>query len=185
MAGREGNRLTGILCDEKITIMDKTPPLLLLTLWLFGGATHAAPQAKPNPTAKPPSACAIISKAEIEQAIGTTLGKGVGRQVHEADVCEYSNAKGNKVNIFVSHAQGKRDLSTLVAEAQKSLPEAMIREFPGLGEKALLVTDSRGGTMLSVYRGGDSLVVSVYGMGNRAQARAAVEKIAKKAFSRF
>ena len=57
--------------------------------------------------------------------------------------------------------------------------------MPGLGEKALLVEYPKGGTMLSVYRGGDALVVMVYGIANSAKADAAVEKIARKAFSRF
>jgi hypothetical protein len=39
--------------------------------------------------------------------------------------------------------------------------------------------------MLSVYRGGDALVVSVYGIANEAKAEAAVEKIARIAFKRF
>ncbi len=103
----------------------------------------------------------------------------------QADGCAYENPKGSKVEIVISRSRGKRDLSTLVVEAQKALPQAKVRELPGLGEKALLVTDAKGGTILSVYRGGDSLVVSVYGIGNSAKAEAAVEKIAQKAFSRF
>jgi hypothetical protein len=182
---REGNRLTEKLCDEKITIMHNRPPILLLVLWIFGGAIYAAQQAKPNPTAKPRSACAIVTKAEIEQAIGTALGKGMPQTAGLADGCAYENPKGNKVEIVISRSRGKYDLSTLADAARKRLPNAKVREFPGLGEKALLVEYPKGGTMLSVYRGGDSLVVSVYGIGNSAKAEAAVEKIAQKAFSRF
>lgn len=177
--------MTEKLWDEKIAIMHKRSPILLLVPWIFGGVIYAAQHAKPNPTAKPRSACAIVTKAEIEQAIGTAIGGGVPHELEKADVCTYANPKGNKVNIFISRAQGKRDLSTLVVEAQKALPKAKVRELPGLGEKALLVADPKGGTILSVYRGGDSLVVSVYGIDNNAKAEAAVEKIAQKAFSRF
>jgi hypothetical protein len=165
--------------------MHKTLTILLLMLWTFGGAIHAAQQAKPNPSAKLRSACGLVSKAEIEQAIGTTLGNPMQREVEEANICTYENAKGNKVKIYLARAQGERDLSTLVDEARKALPQAKVQEFPGLGEKALLVNDPRGATILSVYRDGDSLVVSVYGIRNGAKAEAAVESIAKKAFSRF
>ena len=165
--------------------MHKTPPILLLMLWIFAGAIDAAQQAKLNPSAKSLSACTLVTKAEIEQAIGTVVGTAVQRQVGKAYVCTYENPKGNKVNIFIARAQGKRDLSTLLVEAQKALPQAKVRELPGIGEKALLVTDPKGGTILSVYRGGDSLVVSVYGISNNAKAETAVEKISKKAFSRF
>ena len=165
--------------------MHKTLTILLLMLWTFGGAIHAAQQAKPNPSAKLLGACGIVSKAEIEQAIGTTLGNPTQREVEEANICTYENAKGNKVKIYLARAQGERDLSTLADQARKALPEAKVQEFPGLGEKALLVSDPRGATILSVYRGGDSLVVSVYGIRNGAKAEAAVESIAKKAYSRF
>jgi hypothetical protein len=66
-----------------------------------------------------------------------------------------------------------------------AMPQAKVREFPGLGDKALMVEHPNGGTMLSVYRGGDVLVVSVYGIANSAKAEAAVEKIARKAFKRL
>ena len=179
------NRLTGILYDEKIAIMHKAPPILLLTLWILGGAINAAQQIKLNPTAMPRSVCALVTKAEIEQAIGTTIGKGMAGKAGKDDVCAYTNSKGTKVKIVISRSQAKRDLTSLVDKAKKALPNAKVREFPGLGEKALLVEIPKGDTMLSVYRGGDALVVSVNGIGEGAKAHAAVEKIARKAFSRF
>jgi hypothetical protein len=48
-----------------------------------------------------------------------------------------------------------------------------------------LVEHAKAGTFVSIYRGGDVLVVSVYGIANSAKAAAAVERIARKAFSRF
>jgi hypothetical protein len=179
------NRLTGILGSEKIAIMHKIPPVLFLMLGVLAGAINAAQVVKPNVNTTPGRACTIVSKAEIEQAIGIALGKGMPQAAGEADVCAYENPKGNKVKIVISRSRGKRDLSTLAAAARKALPNATVRELPGLGEKALLVEYPKGGTMLSVYRGGDALVVSLYGIANGAKADAAVEKIARKAFSRF
>lgn len=165
--------------------MPKTSAILLLMVLTFGGVTRAAQQAKPNVAAKPPSACSLVTRAEIEQAIGTTIGNGVTHEAGEADVCAYANSKGNKVNIFVSRSQNKRDFSALVGQAKEALPNAKVREFQGLGERALLVEDPNGPTILSVYRGGDALVVSVYGIPNGPKAEAAVEKIARKAYKRF
>jgi hypothetical protein len=174
-----------MLCGEKIAVMHKTPPILLLVLCILGGTISAAEQAKLSLTPKPLVACALIPKAEIEQAIGTAIGNGLSQHVGKDDICTYANPKGNKVNIVVSRSQDQRDFGKLVDDAKKALPGAKVREFPGLGEKALLVEHPNGGTMLSVYRGGDVLVVSVYGIGENAKAEAAVEKIARKAFSRF
>ena len=111
--------MTSMLCGEKIAIMHKTPPILLLMLWILGSAINAAQQTKSGPTAKPCSACALVTKAEIEQAIGTAIGNGVPQQAAKADVCAYANPKGNKVNIFISRSQDKRDLSTLGRRGQK------------------------------------------------------------------
>jgi len=165
--------------------MPKMPLILLLTLGTVAGALDAAPQAKPTPTVNPLGACGLVTKAEIEQAIGTAIGNGVPHQARKDAVCAYANSKGNKVNIFMSRSLDKRNLNTLVAEAKMAMPQAKVREFPGLGDKALMVEHPNGGTMLSVYRGGDVLVVSVYGIANSAKAEAAVEKIARKAFKRL
>jgi len=164
--------------------MLKSTAFLLVIVSIAGGAIGAAQQAKPIPSVKGLGACYVVTKAEIEQAMGTGLGNGVPQLTVEANICTYENSKGNKVEIVISHSQGKRDFSNLVDEARKALPNAKVQDFPGLGEKALLVDYPNGGTSLSVYRGGDALVVSVYGIANAAKAHAAVEKIARKALDR-
>ena len=45
--------------------------------------------------------------------------------------------------------------------------------------------DANGGRMLSAYRVGDAVVMPVCGTRDGGKADAAVEKIARKAFSRF
>lgn len=177
--------MTGILGSEKIAIMHKFPPILFLMLGVLAGAINAAQQPQPPQPVKPFVPCTLVSKADIEQAIDTPVGYGVPQMTAREDVCAYSNPKGTTVKISVYRSQNKRDLSTLADAARKALPNATVRELPGLGEKALLVEYPKGGTMLSVYRGGDALVVMVYGIANGAKADAAAEKIARKAFSRF
>jgi len=165
--------------------MFKSTAFLLWIVSIAGGAQGAARPAKPNQIQKGIGACYVVPKADIEQAIGTGLGNGVPQLTVDANICRYENSKGNKVEIVISHSQGKRDLSTLVDEAKKRLPDAKIQDLPGLGDKALLVDYPKGGTSLSVYRGSDVLVVSVYGIADAAKAHAAVEKIARKVFSRL
>lgn len=177
--------MTGILGSEKIAIMHKISPILFLMLGVLAGAINAAQQPQPPQRVEPFVPCTLVTKADIEQAIGTPVGYGVPQMTAREDVCAYSNPNGTTVKISVYRSQNKRNLSTLADGARKALPNATVRELPGLGEKALLVEYPKGGTMLSVYRGGDALVVMVYGIANGAKADAAVEKIARKAFSRF
>jgi hypothetical protein len=155
----------------------------------------AAQQTKPQPTkpqpsktqpaAKTRSACELITQAEIEQAIGTALSNRQSHKDAEADVCVFGDAQGDQIGIFVSRSNDKRDLNSLVAKTKETLPNAKIRELPGLGQKAILADSPGSATMLSVYRGGDALVVSVTLVHNSAKTDAAAETIARKAYKRF
>ena len=182
---KQGNSLTGVLCREMLETMHKTPLIVLMPLLILGGTINAAEQAKPGPAAKPLGACALVTKAEIEEVIGRAIGDGRPMKDRDMDVCAFTTPKGDKVGIFVTRSPAKRDLSKALDEAREAMPGATVREVPGLGDKALLVDLPTSGTLLSVYRAGDTLVVSVLEAGDGAKAHAAVEKIARKAFKRF
>jgi len=153
-------------------------------LCTLGSTVSAAPQAPQKITIPPFAPCTIVTKAQIEHAIGAPLHDPVPRMEHATDICSYENAQGNKVNIEVSRAK-KRDLSNVLEQTKKALPGAQIRELNGLGDKAFLVQVPKGPIMVSVYRGGDALVVSVYGMPGGPKSEAAVEQIARQAYKRF
>jgi hypothetical protein len=168
-----------------IEIMDKSPFIVLMPLLILAGTINAAEQTKPRPAAEPLSACALVTKAEIKEVIGTAIGDGRPMKDGTTDICAFTTPKGDDVRIFVTRSSTKRDLSKAVDQARKAMPTATVREVPGLGDKALLVDLPAQGTLLSVYRAGDTLVVSVLEAGDGAKADAAAEKIARKAFSRF
>ena len=182
---KQGNPLTGVLCRGMIEVMHKSSLIVLMPLLILGGTINAAEQAKPRPAAKPLSACALVTKAEIAEVIGTAIGDGMPRKDRTMDVCAFTTPKGDKVSIFVTRSPAKRDLSKALDEAREAMPTATVREVPGLGDKALLVDLPTRDTLLSVYRAGDTLVVSVLEAGDGAKADAAAEKIARKAFKRF
>lgn len=145
----------------------------------------AAQQTKPKPTAKLRTACDLITKAEIEQAIGTTVDVGIPHKNDKAETCAFRKENRDAAGFFISRSKDKRDLNVLVAKTKETLPMAKVREVPGLGQKAILVDDPNVGTMLSVYRGGDALVVSVAKTGNGVKPDAAAETIARKVFKRM
>ena len=181
----QGNPLTGVLCRGMIEVMHKASLIVLMPLLILGGTINATEQAKPHPAAKPLSACALVTKAEIKEIIGTAIGDGVPRKDGTTDICAFKTPKGEQVNIFVTRSPAKRDLSKALDQAREAMPTATVREVPGLGDKALLVDLPIHGNLFSVYRAGDTLVVSVLEAGDRAKADAAAEKIARKAFKRF
>ncbi len=165
--------------------MSKTPLIVFIVLLTLGSTINAAEQPKLRLVPKTLTACALVTKAEIAEAIGTPIGKGEPMEDRNMDICAFTTPKGDKLSIFVTRTPAKRNLSNALAEARKAMPTATIREVPGLGEKALLVEQPTGGALLSVYRAGDTLVVSVPETGDRAKTDAAAEKIARKAFKRF
>jgi len=156
--------------------------ILLCMLAIFAGQSNSAQQPKSTRILNPAGVCGLVTKAEIEEAIGTSIGYGVPQMAREADVCTYSDPKGTKVNVLLSRSKKPRDLSKAVEQAKKGVPDATVREIPGLGDKALLVESPAGPTMFSIYHGGDALVVSVYGLQAGPKTEAAAEKIARKAF---
>ena len=177
--------MTGVLCRRMIEVMDKSSFIVLMPLLILAGAINAAEEAKPRPAAEPLSACALITKAEIKEVIGTAIGDGTPMKDGNMNVCAFTTPKGDDVRIFVTRSSTKRDLSNALGEARKAMPTATVREVSGLGDKALLVDLPAQGTLLSVYRAGDTLVVSVLEAGDGAKADAAAEQIARKAFKRF
>jgi hypothetical protein len=177
--------LTGVLCRGMIEVMHKSSFIVLMPLLILAGTINAAEQAKPRPAAEPLSACALVTKAEITEVIGTAIGDGRPMKDRDMDVCAFRTPKGDEVRIFVTRSTAKRDLGKVLGEARKAMPTATVREVPGLGDKALLVDLPAQGTLLSVYRAGDALVVSVSEASDGAKADAAAEKIARKAFKRF
>jgi hypothetical protein len=168
-----------------LEVMHKTHIIVVIQLLILAGTIDAAEQAKPQPQPKALSACALVTKAEVAEAIGMPVVTRTPTQEHNMDICAYTTANGDKIGIYATRKPGKRNLSNAVAEARKAMPNTAIKEVPGLGEKALLVEQLTGGTLLSVYRAADTLVVSVPELGDRAKTDAAAEKIARKAFKRF
>jgi len=174
-----------MLCRGMIQTMHKSLLVLIMALVNFGASTHAAAQAQATPVSKPINACTLITKTEIEEIVGRSFGDGIPGKQKDTYTCTFENGKSEQIVIIASLTPVKRDLSKALEQVKTALPNSKVQEVPGLGDKALLVDNPFRGTMLSVYRAGDTLVVSVLISGERARADVVAEKIARKAFKRF
>ena len=112
---------------EMIALMQKTLLTLLLMLWIVVGALNAAGQANSGQALKSRNACALVTKAEIDQIIGTSMSNGIPHEDDQADACAFVNPRGYKIGIFISRSQERRDLNTLVSQAKEALPHAKVR----------------------------------------------------------
>jgi len=131
------------------------------------------------------TACLAVTKAEVEEALGLSLGNGKERKDRGTSTCEYQAADG-QVTVALYRSTIKLNLTSEIKHLQKSIPNATIREVPGIGTRAFFMDMAAVGTQLHIIRGDyDYVLVSVLGFGGAEQVSTAAEKIARRALERF
>jgi hypothetical protein len=140
-----------------------------------------------------PAACAVVTRADVEQALGRPVGRGKQDTSGESSSCDYAAGSGI-VTITVQRVSGRLDVRAEVASLLRAIPEGRLREAhlkeTGAGAAAdttAFYMDIDGaGTQLHVIRGGhDYVLVSVLGFGEPDRVSQAAEKMARKALERF
>ncbi|MGP8247695.1 MAG: hypothetical protein ACLQVN_24680 [Bryobacteraceae bacterium] len=161
---------------------------LLLAFSSDAGATAAKPSSLGFPTA-----CAVVTRADVEQALGRPVGRGKEDIGDDSSSCDYSAGSGI-VTITVQHVRARLDVRAEVASLQRAIPGGHLREAHLAGtlagtpaETTAFYLDLAGaGTQLHVIRGGhDYVLISVLGFGEADRVSQAAEKIARKALERF
>ena len=157
-------------------------PLLLA----FSSDSHAT--VKPSPLGFP-AACAVVTRAEVEEALGRPVGRGREDSGDDSSSCDYAAGSGI-VTITVQHVRARLDVEAEAASLQRAIPDGHLREAhlaQAPPETTAFYLDIDGaGTQLHVIRGGhDYVLVSVLGFGEANRVSRAAEKIARKALERF
>jgi hypothetical protein len=134
--------------------MRKFAYLTVFALLLLAAA-NAAEQAKPP--GQGADACAVVSKAEIEQALGVKLTDGVKNPTRQTpgvvSTCDYMTSGGGRVTIAIRRRPIKYEGTAAVDARKQGVQQGHI---PGLGRDALLTEASAGETLvenLSIFRG--------------------------------
>ena len=158
-------------------------PLLLA----FSSDGHVT--AGKSPLLSLPGACTVVTRADVEQALGRPVGRGKEDSGEDSSSCDYAAGSGI-VTITVQHARARLDVRAETASLQRAIPEGHLREVH-LAEMppdtAAFYLDIDGaGTQLHLIRGGyDYVLVSVLGFGEPEHVSRAAEKMARKALQRF
>jgi hypothetical protein len=156
---------------------------ILLFLTLFSTETRNAPAKRPV-TPRRLTACAVVSRADVEQAIGRPVDAGSEEMAPAASTCDYEGS-GGLVTITVQQLASKPDLAVEMASLRKEIPEGAARPASGL-EDAFFFDIPGVGSQLHVLTGArQHLMVSVCGFGEPARAAVAAERIARKAIGRL
>jgi hypothetical protein len=157
----------------------------LSLLLLSSSHSPSAAPARPAFVLRAETACSAATKADIEEALGHSVANGKESRTDTGSVCDYVGA-GGEVTVLLQHARAKLDVPEEIRNLKESFPNAIMREAPGIGKRAVFLDMPDIGTQLHVIRGDyDYLMISVLGFGDATRVAPAVEKIARKALDRL
>jgi hypothetical protein len=158
-------------------------PVAFLLLWLLSGETRVAPPKRafiPHRL----TACAVVTRADVEQAIGRAVDAGNEGIDGAASTCDYAGG-GGLVSITVQRLAAKPDHAVEIASLKKEMPDGAERAAPGFAD-AFFWDLPGAGTQLHVLNGDrEHVMVSILGFGGAPAVASAAERIARKAISRL
>jgi hypothetical protein len=146
----------------------------------------------PTPTPRPTQpvapkvlmACDVVTKPDVELALGRHLLEA-GWQVRSTrERCDYQ-AAGGQVTIRLENSSVALDPRTEFAALKNTFPGSQARELQGLGAPAMLLDLPEAGTQVFVIDGEHRyLLVSILGFGDPGRVSQAAERLAREAFKR-
>jgi hypothetical protein len=158
--------------------------LYLSLLFSITASTRPAPAMKPA-AVRAVTACAAVSKADVEQALGRSVSDGKEQTDATESTCDYTGVYG-QVTVTIQRLPARPDIAAEIDSLKRSIPGSAVRDAEGLGSRAFFLDIAGAGTQLHVIRGEkDYLLISVLGFGEAAQVSAAAERIARKALDRM
>jgi hypothetical protein len=140
--------------------------------------------AKRSFTPHPLTACALVTRADVEDAIGHPIRDGSEETEGRVSTCDYS-AKSGMVSVTVQRLTAKPDLHAEIAALKKQIPEGVVRAADGFTD-AFYFDLPGAGTQLHILDGGSAhLMISILGFGDAPQVSGAAAQIAGKAMRRL
>ena len=158
---------------------------VLIILYLL--STYSGQTRIPSATPALLTACRIVTKAEVEQAIGRVLSEGSEEIEGRASTCDY-NTKLGLVSITLQRLSFQPNLPRQIAALKQEIPEGVVRDAPGFSG-AFYFDLPGAGTQLHIINTADGssahLMISILGFGDASQVSGAAAQIARKALSRM
>jgi hypothetical protein len=130
------------------------------------------------------TACALVTKAEVEQAIERVVNEGKEEIDGSTSTCDYETKSG-LVSITLQRLAAKPNLPREIAALKKEIPEGSVREAPGIPE-GFYYDIPEAGTQLHLIHGSSThLMISILGFGDASEVSAAAARIARQAMGRL
>lgn len=132
---------------------------------------------------KNPDSCTLVSKAEIQQAVGQDVGDPRPNPGNAA-MCDFQLGEFGSVSFMVMQRGPAETPGNMFAEFKKR--NFHVTEAGGIGDSALFVSPGMGMTQLIVFKGRQlvTLILLIPG-ATEAMQRAAAEELMRKALARL
>jgi hypothetical protein len=169
---------------EVIRMMRKST-MILSTFLLFAGVASAQPQGSGG--AKKIDTCALLTKAEIQEAIGKNVQDGKLNPNANPAVgapCEFVVEPYGAFSLFVKPAGPGETADRMIAELSKA--KIAVSEAPGIGDRSFYASPGYGMTQLNTFKGPVYIIITLMVPGATEIAqKAAAEKLMRKVLPRL
>jgi hypothetical protein len=130
------------------------------------------------------SPCALLTKAEVQDAVGVAVSDGVINTTNKA-ICDYKvGSGGSLLNLSVTPRGPADTAEKMVAELNKRKMPAQL--LPGVGDGAYTSSAGYGMQQVGAYKGGKHVIATVLIFGSpEAKSKAIAEKLVRKAVSKL
>lgn len=167
----------------RLGLLNGSVLIIFCILSAFFAETRTLP-AKLSFTPRQSSACALVTRADVEESIGRPVNEGNEETQGPASTCDYES-KAGLVSITMQRLTAKPNLHAEIAALREQFPDSAVREAPGFAE-AFYLDLPGAGTQLHVVNGSTGhLMVSILGFGEAPQVSGAAARIARKAIGRL
>jgi hypothetical protein len=150
---------------------------LLLLFFALDTNPRQAPPAPP----KALTACTVVTRVDVEMALGRKFVRSADETSNGSSTCDYS-AAGAQVTVTMQHLGAAPDLAQEKRSLLAEFPGSSVRETQMPGAAAFFVDMPDAGTLLYVLRGGrDYVMVAILGCGAPEAVSPAALKLARVA----
>lgn len=156
---------------------------ILYIAFAVSALTQNSTAERPLPTHQL-TACSIITRADVEQAIGLNVAEGAEEIQGKTSTCDYGTKTG-LISITIQTLTSKPDLKKEILALKREIPEGVARDAAGFPDAFYLdIPDA--GTQLHIVNGGfQHLMISILGFGDASKVSGVAAQIARKAMSRL